>query len=121
MARTFIGLHYKAKVKRRPCRYTLRKSREGNLFDAKCLTLGDLTDKSELDWWLTERYCAYQIINGDMYRFNIHHKAWPLKKIKIKNIKINFSRNNFEITTKPDLQHFAHTQKVLLWGREKCG
>ena len=74
-----------------------------------------------MDKWLTERYCAYEVINGQMYRFNIHHQPWPLKKLKIRGLKVRYHQQRLHIEDYgPDLQHFSPMQKVLLWGREKC-
>jgi uncharacterized protein YqjF (DUF2071 family) len=121
-ANAFIGLNYKkALLNRRRGSYTLRKSNENNQLAVKYITLTDVREKSIEDKWLTERYCAYEEINGQMYRFNIHHKPWPLKKIKLRQLKVQYQKQQFVLfSQKPDKAHFAHSQEVLLWGREKC-
>lgn len=122
MARSLIGLHYsKARIFRKTYRYEVRKSPEENHLQLKYLPLPEIFAKTALDLWLTERYCAYAVINGQMYRFNIHHKPWHLKKIKIRKLHGAYSKGELTINNRmPDLQHFAPLQKVLLWGREKC-
>lgn len=121
LANTLIGLDYKkARVKRSINRYMVSESAEENQLSIKYLSLPELHDKTELDKWLTERYCAYELINGQMYKFNIHHKPWPLKDIKLRKLDICYRKDGFIIKDiKPDLQHFSSKQEVLLWGREK--
>ena len=122
MAKGFIGLDYqKAKIKHRHNRYNLSKSVDDSRMHVKYLSLQTLPEKTNLDKWLTERYCAYTVIHKKMYRFNIHHKPWPLKKIKLRRIEIQYNKGRLQLlNTKHDLQHFAQQQKVLLWGRQKC-
>jgi len=122
MARKLVGLKYNnAKIKRKHNRCVLTRSEEGNLLNLKYLPLQNISDKSDLDKWLTERYCAYEAINKKLYRFNIHHKAWSLKKMKLRKVELNFVQGNLWINNvQPDLQHYSAEQRVLLWGRERC-
>lgn len=122
LAHLLTGIPYKkALLKRKGNRYTLRKSSYGNRLAAKYLYLADIKGKTGADKWLTERYCAYQEVNGSLYRYNIHHKEWPLKTMKLKRIKTNFVYNGLHITVqKAEIVHFAKNQRVLLWGRTKC-
>lgn len=122
MARELVGLKYKkAKIKRKPNRCILSKSEETNNLNIKYLPLQDIIEKTDIDKWLTERYCAYEPINKKMYRFTIHHKAWPLKKMKLRKLDVIYKNVGFEPENQqPDLVHFAREQKVLLWGRKRC-
>lgn len=122
ISRELTGLKYKpAKIKKKSNYCSLTKSREGNLLNLKYLSLYSISEKTELDKWLTERYCAYEEIKGTMYRFNIHHLEWPLKKLKLRKLQMKYVQKNLNIINqKPDLHHFSGSQKVLLWGREKC-
>jgi uncharacterized protein YqjF (DUF2071 family) len=122
MANILIGLDYKkAKVKRSMNRYRVKKSEENNFLDMKYLSLTAIHEKTPLETWLTERYCAYEKINNRLYRFNIHHLPWTLKNIKVRSLTINYSKDNLAVRSiVPDLRHFSPLQKVLLWGRERC-
>lgn len=121
LAKNFVGLKYiKGKIKKKHNRYSLRRSKEGNYLNIKYCSLQSVKEKNELEKWLTERYCAYEMINKKLYRFNIHHKAWPLKVMKLRKLKLLFQKNELVIDAQPDLQHYSPHQKVLLWGRERC-
>jgi uncharacterized protein YqjF (DUF2071 family) len=118
MANNFAGLKYKkARIKKKYGEYSLSKSKEENCLNIKYCILSDLKEKSELDKWLTERYCAYEVINSKLYRFNIHHKPWPLKKMKLKKLAVEYPKALLK-NLQPNLVHFATHQAVLLWGRE---
>lgn len=122
LARTLVGLKYKtAKIKRRTNQYVLTKSSERNALHLKYLVLQNITNKADIDTWLTERYCAYEEVNSDLYRFNIHHKPWPLKRVKFRKLKLQYKKWNFGIENcLPDRQYFSPLQEVIFWGREKC-
>ena len=36
-----------------------------------------------LDFFLTERYCLYAAEGDKLYRARIHHRPWPLRKVKL--------------------------------------
>lgn len=121
LARNFVGLKYiKGKIKKKHNRYSLRKSKEGNYLNIKYCSLQKIKKKNEFEKWLTERYCAYEMLNNKLYRFHIHHKAWPLKIMKLRKLKLHFQKKELVINKQPDLQHYSPHQKVLLWGREMC-
>jgi uncharacterized protein YqjF (DUF2071 family) len=122
MARLLVGIKYKkAKINRKTGEYILSKPGEGNAYHTKYMSLQNINDKQNIDHWLTERYCAYEPIEETMYRYNIHHKPWPLKKIKLRKVKVHYDTGNLKLADyTPALKHYAPNQKVLLWGREKC-
>jgi len=121
-AREFIGLNYNsAKIKRKHNRCLLTKSEEGSFLNIKYLPLQNINEKTELDRWLTERYCVYEEINNHTYRFDIHHKSWQLKKVKLRKLALRYTKERIMLKRlKPDLTHYSIEQKVILWGREKC-
>jgi hypothetical protein len=121
MAKNFVGLKYKkAKINKEYGRYSLSESKEENCLDLKYCALQSLKGKTELEKWLTERYCAYEVIKKTMYRFNIHHKEWPLKKMKSRKLNLEYTKAGLGEDAKPAFMHYSAHQKVLLWGREKC-
>jgi uncharacterized protein YqjF (DUF2071 family) len=70
-----------------------------------------LAGKTALDNWLTERYCAYLDKNGAIYRYNIHHKAWEIKKVDLKRLNLNYRIGALDLTGKPDLTHYSNGVK----------
>jgi len=46
--------------------------------------------KSELDNWLTERYCLYLDKGNELYRYEIHHKPWELHHVEISNLTTDY-------------------------------
>lgn len=54
----------------------------------------DLNDKSELDLWLTERYCLYIENKKDLYRYEIHHKEWALQGVDLNQLDLNYQIKN---------------------------
>jgi uncharacterized protein YqjF (DUF2071 family) len=70
-----------------------------------------------LEYFLTERYCLYQVHhNGRPYRLEIHHPPWPLQLADA-----TIARNTMAAAsgiTLPDeapLLHFAKRQDMVAW------
>jgi uncharacterized protein YqjF (DUF2071 family) len=122
MAWLLVGIKYvKTRIKRKTGEYTVSKTGEGNIYHTKYMSLQNISNKQDIDTWLTERYCAYEVIGGKLYRFTIHHKPWPLKKIKLRKVKVHYSSGKLNLADySPAIKHYAPSQKVLLWGREEC-
>lgn len=78
-----------------------------------------LKSKSDLDLWLTERHCLYQNEGDHLYRFDIHHKEWELRKLAAKFFYNKYSAGEFALTITPDKMHCCKKLKVLLWPRQK--
>ena len=76
---------------------------------------------SEIDKWLTERYCLYQNISNRLYRYEVHHEKWPLYDIKLLNFKSDYRIGELILQAKPDLAHYSTGVKVLAWQREYLG
>lgn len=75
--------------------------------------------KSDLDVWLTERYCLYVDINDSIYRYDIHHKEWSLKKVSLTNLNLNYKIKDLIINESPKLTHYSDGIKVLAWNKVK--
>lgn len=52
-------------------------------FEAKYEIGAEINDKTDLDCFLTERYCLYVDANENLYRYDIHHIPWPLYQLKL--------------------------------------
>lgn len=78
-----------------------------------------LTEKTELDKWLTERYCLYVDIKETFYRYDIHHKEWKIKNVELKKLNLKYGIKNLNLTNKPDLTHYSDGVKVVAWKKTK--
>lgn len=77
-------------------------------------------EKSELDLWLTERYCLYLDTKHGNYRYDIHHKEWVIDDLKLRNLESQYQLGNVNLQNlKPDLTHYSKGVEVVAWGKTK--
>ena len=77
--------------------------------------------KTDIDKWLTERYCLYLDKGKNIYRYEIHHEEWDVKKVNIKRINLHYQIGALVIgNRRPDLSHFSKGVQVLAWRRHKA-
>jgi uncharacterized protein len=84
-------------------------------------TIGStMTNKLPLDVWLTERYCLYHVAFGNIFRYEIHHHEWEVKRVNINHLDLKYNLGNV-ILNKEDvvLSHYSSGVKVLAWGKEQ--
>ncbi|WP_194768431.1 YqjF family protein [Tamlana sp. I1] len=79
----------------------------------------EITEKTELEKWLTEKYVLFQDTVKSINTFEIHHIEWPLNEISLKNLEVNYPRFNKLIKNKPNLMHYSKGVKVIAWGKNK--
>jgi uncharacterized protein YqjF (DUF2071 family) len=90
---------------------------KGFHFDAN-FTIGErISNKSELDNWLTERYALYLNIGQKVFRYETHHKAWDLNMVEISDLQTNYKIGGISLNRKPDLTHYSAGVKVVSWKR----
>jgi hypothetical protein len=87
--------------------------------DVKFVVGQELTNKSTLDKWLTERYCLYLKSKNETYRYEIQHKPWKLFQAETIALTTNYTFGNITLNRKPDLIHYSKGVKVLAWDKEK--
>ncbi|MGQ0600803.1 MAG: YqjF family protein, partial [Anaerolineales bacterium] len=70
-----------------------------------------------LENWLTERYCLYTVMNGNVYRGEIHHAQWPLQRAEAE-IETNTMAvpTGLTLPNTPPLLHFAREIEMVAWG-----
>jgi hypothetical protein len=73
-----------------------------------------------LDFFLTERYCLYSENGGNLYRAQIHHQPWPLRKAEL----VSFSSSMIESHGLPapegdPLLHYCEEISVDIWPLRK--
>jgi uncharacterized protein YqjF (DUF2071 family) len=124
-ARTLLNLPYHSasmtvSAERGSIRYESQRSGEpGARFSATYRPVGPVrrAARGTLEYFLTERYCLYNLHhNGEPYRLEIHHPAWPLQ-----SAEATFDRNTMAEAaglvlggTAP-LLHYAHRQDMVAW------
>lgn len=77
-----------------------------------------LTEKSDLDFWLTEKHSLYEKCNTKICRFDIHHKEWELYPLNAEINKINYRTGQYNLTAYPDKIQYSKKIDVLLWGKK---
>ncbi|WP_282035545.1 YqjF family protein [Saccharicrinis aurantiacus] len=76
-----------------------------------------ITEKTELDKWLTERYVLFQDTEKSINEFEIHHLEWPIKEIEVKNLEFNYARFDKLIKSEPNKIQYSNGVKVIAWGK----
>jgi len=121
IAKNISGLPYEKSVMTRT-----KNTFESINFDKDLLLKTDfdvnelLPTKTELDKWLTERYCLYLEEKKSVYRYEIHHKEWEIKKVSINNLELNYNIGEIHLSAqKHCLSHYSEGVKVLAWNRNE--
>ena len=91
-------------------------------FEAAYAPLGPASDArrvepGSLDYFLTERYCLYQIDHrGRPYRLEIHHPPWRLRTA-VAEIQVNTMAEavGLRLPATPPVLHFVNRQDVVSW------
>jgi uncharacterized protein YqjF (DUF2071 family) len=71
-----------------------------------------------LDIWLTERYAVYQQHGKAIWRYQVHHVPWPLRRVRINRLQIESGKSLPLRPSDPDLAHWSEGVQVLSWPRE---
>lgn len=121
VAKLISGLPYeKSNIARTDKIYKSVNSKKGFRLHTE-FKVGDiLNSKSELDKWLTERYCLYLDKDNEIYRYDIHHIEWELKNVSVADLKVDYKIGNINLTeSEPNLTHYSEGIKVIAWKRQK--
>src|SRR6185312_10576621 len=99
IAKSLSGLPYqKSKIKRTEKKYTSTNNSKGFHLDTEFEIKQELERKTELDKWLTERYCLYLDKNNEFIRYDIHHKEWKIKNIDIRQLNLNYKIGDIDLS-----------------------
>lgn len=112
-----------------PYRYSKMKRQEG-IYSSENSQYSDsllidfnigesISDKTNLDLWLTERYALIQDTKNSINEFDIHHVEWPIRNIKIKKLKLNYRRFNKLLTNNPNKVNYSEGVQVIAWDKKK--
>ncbi len=120
IAKGLSGLPYeKSNINRLANRYTSRNDLKNFCLNISYKANECITQKTELDHWLTERYCLYLDKGKQLYRYHIHHREWALKRVSIDSRDFRYELGDLKLTAKPDITHYSDGVKVVAWKREK--
>lgn len=120
IAKQLSGLPYeKSNIKRTDKHFISKNSKKDFSFDAEFETQSIKVNKTELDKWLTERYCLYLDIDNEFYRYDIQHKEWQIKTVNLKRLKLKYQIGDIKLTEQPNLTHYSNGVKVIAWKRQK--
>jgi uncharacterized protein YqjF (DUF2071 family) len=123
VAKTLSRLPYeKSNIKRSDKSFLSINSNKDHSLNIEYLIGTKLTAKTELDKWLTERYCLFMKTDKEYYRYEIHHKEWEIKTIDINKLNLKYKIGGLDFSSrKPDIVHYSDGVKVLSWNKQKLG
>jgi uncharacterized protein YqjF (DUF2071 family) len=124
LSKLLSGLPYeKAAMKRIPGNtrhaYTSELKTKGFAFRTSYTVFDQPVEKTELDLWLTERYCLYLDREHQTYIYEIHHLPWELQKVEPEEVQTNYRIGEIDLNRPPDLIHYSPGVKVIAWKKEK--
>lgn len=120
VAKSLSGLPYEfSKIKRTENQYFSHNKKKSFHFEALFEVGNSISPKTELDLWLTERYCLFLDINNTLYRYDIHHEEWNIKSLKINRLNTNYRFKNILLSSDFDLCHYSEGTQVISWKRVK--
>jgi uncharacterized protein YqjF (DUF2071 family) len=118
VAKTLSGLPYEnSSIHRTVENYKSSNVQKGFYLDTEFELKKQPTEKTDLDNWLTERYCLYLDKAETIYRYDIHHKEWQIRSLDMKKLNVNYKIGGLNLTNKPDLMHYSDGVKVIAWER----
>ncbi|MFN8250139.1 MAG: DUF2071 domain-containing protein [Ferruginibacter sp.] len=110
----------KADIKRSDNLFTSKNIQKGFHFDTEFTIKDDLHSKTNLDKWLTERYCLYLNSSDQLYRYDIHHKEWKIKSVDIQKLKVAYKIGDIDLSVRlPDYTHYSEGVQVIAWRRRR--
>jgi len=106
----------KADITRNEDVYSSRNENRGNSLQINYSIEPTNTPKSDLDRWLTERYCLYNKTDAGLFRFDVHHEEWKLDKLVLHEPSITYRIGDFNLTHENiDCVYYLKGVEVLSW------
>lgn len=121
MAKILSGLPYeKADIKRTDKVLVSTNTQKGFYLDTEFIVKERLQNKSELDKWLTERYCLFLDKGNELHRYDIHHKEWEIKAVELRRLNLHYKIGDIDLTKRqPNVTDYSDGVKVIAWQRQK--
>ena len=79
----------------------------------------EMKHKTELDLFLTERYCLYLEENNQLFRYEIQHLPWKINQLELEFLTIDYQIQDLFLDSRPDLVHYSEGVQVVAWEKEK--
>lgn len=120
LAKTLSGLPYQySKIKRNSVDYFQGRFAPKNFsIDVKYTVGAPVVSKTDLDLFLTERYCLYVDHKAKLYRYEIHHLPWEIRTLHPLNLDISYRIGAVTLERQPDLMHYSPGVQVVAWSKE---
>jgi len=121
LARLMIGLnYYKSDISHRPDFHEAENRKHLFYLKSRYNKGTDISAKTDLDRWLTDRFTLYHELSGEIFSRDIHHRDWPLKTLNIETFEINYRFMELLISKGADLYHYSDGVQVPTWGKVKA-
>jgi uncharacterized protein YqjF (DUF2071 family) len=96
--------------------YMSRRRQNGAKVEVRYGPVGEVRAKSDLEAFLTERYCLYEVRLGVVQRTEIHHVPWALQEAKGEFLQNTVpAAHGIKIERQPDLMHFSRQIDVVVF------
>ncbi|GAA4310914.1 DUF2071 domain-containing protein [Nibribacter koreensis] len=100
-------------------RYQSQSLAKGFSLDITYSVGPELTNRTPLDAFLTERYSLYLERGGQLHRYEIHHLMWPLHKLQIQAGSLSYKVGQTQLMLdNVEQMHYSEGVKVVAWPRE---
>jgi uncharacterized protein YqjF (DUF2071 family) len=78
--------------------------------------------RGTLDWFLTERYCLYNVNTSfEAHRLEIHHPQWPLQQAEAEfDANTMADAAGIRLPSMAPLLHFAKRQDMVAWAMSRA-
>lgn len=120
IAKKLSGLPYeKSNIQYSSNHFINKNSKTTNFLEAQFNIKEKIDNKTEIDIWLTERYCLYLSEKSKTYIYEIDHSEWSLCKVDFTQLHLKYQINSHFLNSKPDLCHYSSGVQVRAWSREK--
>lgn len=86
-------------------------------FETKYEIGAEITDKTDLDCFLTERYCLYVDANENLYRYDIHHIPWPLYQLTLYELQTDYVFGDLNLNELPLKVQYSMGVQVVAWNK----
>lgn len=117
LSRNLSGLPYeKALIKRSEGKYSSSNIFKKFALDVEFAVKENVSEKSELEKFLTERYALFLERKGILFRYDIHHREWKIKMLEVKKLHLDYKLPGLDLANKqPDLVHYSDGVEVVAW------
>ncbi|MBA6154365.1 DUF2071 domain-containing protein [Gelidibacter gilvus] len=120
VAKSISQLPYRfSRMKRTANRYTSNNTEFKDKLDIQFTIGKEITQKTRLQTWLTERYALFQDNKKWINEFEIHHLEWPINEMNLKELIIDYQRFNQLFRGEPHSSQYSEGVKVIAWGKRK--